>query len=236
MSEVEDFLSQMLPRYIRAVDAMHNGDPAPFVEVWSRRDPVTLLGAAATAGAGWENVTEPQRLVASRFSNGTPLDFELIAADVHGDLATWPTQSVTNTPSPRRPRKAGLPPGDADLPPGERRLEARAPPRRPGTRRQPGNGRTQRRVQSRPDHSSTVAAVTRHRPAGSPSSGNQPRRLHQMVQLLICITVEMTLISETVELAGGLEPPNRLFTRRLGPRRGARTTTTRRVHRERGWE
>ena len=52
MSEVEDFLSQMLPHYIRAADAMHNGDPAPFAEVWSRRDPVTLLGAAATAPAG----------------------------------------------------------------------------------------------------------------------------------------------------------------------------------------
>jgi hypothetical protein len=44
MSEVEEFLSQMLPRYIRAVDAMHDGDSALFVEVWSRRDPVTLLG------------------------------------------------------------------------------------------------------------------------------------------------------------------------------------------------
>jgi ketosteroid isomerase-like protein len=87
MSEVEDFLSQMLPRYIRAADAMHNGDPAPFAEVWARRDPVTLLGAAMTAPVGWENVTAAQRSVASRFSNGTPLDFELIAADVNGDLA-----------------------------------------------------------------------------------------------------------------------------------------------------
>jgi ketosteroid isomerase-like protein len=106
MSEVEDFLSQMLPRYIRAVDAMHNGDPAPFVEVWSRRDPVTLLGAAATAGAGWENVTETQRLVASRFSNGTPLDFELIAADVHGDLAYtvgYERSSVSVHGGPARP-------------------------------------------------------------------------------------------------------------------------------------
>jgi ketosteroid isomerase-like protein len=87
MSEVEDFLSQMLPRYVRAVDAMHNGDPALFVEVWSRRDPVTLLGAAASAPAGWESVIEAQRSVASLFSNGRPLDFELIAADVNGDLA-----------------------------------------------------------------------------------------------------------------------------------------------------
>jgi hypothetical protein len=51
MSDVEEFLSQMLPRYARAVDAMHNGDPALFVEEWSRRDPVTLLGAGGV-GAG----------------------------------------------------------------------------------------------------------------------------------------------------------------------------------------
>ncbi len=87
MSEVEEFLSQMLPRYVRAADAMHNGDPALFVEIWSRRDQVTLLGAAASSPVGWKNVTEAQRSVASRFSNGTPLDFELIAADVNGDLA-----------------------------------------------------------------------------------------------------------------------------------------------------
>jgi ketosteroid isomerase-like protein len=87
MSDVEEFLSQMLPRYVRAADAMHNGDPALFVEIWSRRDQVTLLGAAASAPVGWKNVTEAQRSVASRFSNGTPLDFELIAADVNGDLA-----------------------------------------------------------------------------------------------------------------------------------------------------
>ena len=87
MNDVEDFLSQMLPRFIQAADAMHNGDPAPFAELWSRRDPVTLLGAAATMPVGWASVIEGQRSVASNFSNGTPLDFELIAADVNGDLA-----------------------------------------------------------------------------------------------------------------------------------------------------
>ena len=58
MSEVEDFLSQMLPRFLNAADAMHHGDPAGFVELWSRRDPVTLLGAADTMPPGWLAVTE----------------------------------------------------------------------------------------------------------------------------------------------------------------------------------
>ena len=52
MSGVEEFLSQMLPRYVRALDAMHNGDSALFAEMWSRRDPVTLLGAAARRHPG----------------------------------------------------------------------------------------------------------------------------------------------------------------------------------------
>jgi ketosteroid isomerase-like protein len=87
LSEVEDFLSQMLPRYVRALEEMHNGDPAAFEKLWSRRDPVTLLGAAGPAISGWENVINAQRLVASRFSNGTPVDVELISADVNGDQA-----------------------------------------------------------------------------------------------------------------------------------------------------
>ena len=87
MSQLEDFLEQVLPRYVDAADAMHNGDSAPFAEMWSKTDPVTLLGAAMTAPTGWKHVTEAQRTVASRFSNGTPLEFELIAADVNGDLA-----------------------------------------------------------------------------------------------------------------------------------------------------
>jgi len=52
MSQVEEFLAQMLPRFLRAADAMHNGEPALFVELWSRKDPMTLLGAARSMPAG----------------------------------------------------------------------------------------------------------------------------------------------------------------------------------------
>jgi ketosteroid isomerase-like protein len=87
MSDVDVFLAQMLPRYLAAADAMHNGDPAGFRELWTRNDPVTLLGAAGATFAGWEDVTRAQAVVASRFFSGTPLDVEIIAADVRGDLA-----------------------------------------------------------------------------------------------------------------------------------------------------
>jgi ketosteroid isomerase-like protein len=87
MSEVEDFLSQVLPRFVRAADEMHNGDSTAFGMLWSSRDPVTLLGAAGLVIKGWKNVADAQRSVASRFSNGTPVNFELISADVNGDFA-----------------------------------------------------------------------------------------------------------------------------------------------------
>ena len=106
MSEVEDFLSRMLPRYTGAADAMHNGDSALFAELWSSRDPVTLLGAAGSAISGWDNITKAQRSIASRFSNGMPLDLELIAADVNGDGAytvAYERSSVSVAGGPAQP-------------------------------------------------------------------------------------------------------------------------------------
>ena len=106
MSEVEDFLSRMLPRYTGAGDAMHNGDSALFAELWSSRDPVTLLGAAGSAISGWDNITKAQRSIASRFSNGVPLDLELIAADVNGDMAytvAYERSSVSVAGGPAQP-------------------------------------------------------------------------------------------------------------------------------------
>lgn len=56
--------------------------------MWSTKDPVALLGAmGGSALSGWEQVTRAQRSVFSRFSNGTPVDFEMVAADLSGDVA-----------------------------------------------------------------------------------------------------------------------------------------------------
>jgi ketosteroid isomerase-like protein len=87
MSEVDDFLAETLARQIEAERAIHNGDPTPRLSIWSRRDPVTLLGAFGVARSGWEDVSETFRWVASRISNCTEYSFDLIAAGVSGDLA-----------------------------------------------------------------------------------------------------------------------------------------------------
>ena len=87
MSELEVFLDDVLPRQIEAEAAIHNGDMAPRLAMWSREDPVTLLGAFGVASSGWQEVSEAFRWVASRFTNCTAYDFELIAAGLSGDLA-----------------------------------------------------------------------------------------------------------------------------------------------------
>jgi len=87
MSELDDFLSATLPRQIEAETEIHNGDVEPRLRMWSRKDPVTLLGGFGIAHSGWDEVSRAFRWVASRFSNCTAYDFELLAAGVSGDLA-----------------------------------------------------------------------------------------------------------------------------------------------------
>ena len=84
---VEDFLRDMLPRQIEAETALCNGDAEPRLRLWSRNDPVTLLGAFGVQRSGWEEVSETSRWVASRFSNCEAYDFDLFAAGASGDLA-----------------------------------------------------------------------------------------------------------------------------------------------------
>jgi hypothetical protein len=54
MSDQDDFRTGMLARQAEAEEAMVLGDPAPRMELWSRWDPVTLLGAATgSCKTGW---------------------------------------------------------------------------------------------------------------------------------------------------------------------------------------
>ena len=87
MSDVDDFLSAILVRQVAAETAIHHGDPGPRLAMWSRRDPVSLFGAFGPNKRGWDAVSQTFRWVASRFSNVSGFRFELVAADVSGDLA-----------------------------------------------------------------------------------------------------------------------------------------------------
>jgi ketosteroid isomerase-like protein len=85
--ERDEFLADMLPRQIAAEEAIHNGDLPPRLALWSPNDPVTLFGAWGPCERGWGDVSRTFRWVASRFSDCTAYAFDLVAADVSGDLA-----------------------------------------------------------------------------------------------------------------------------------------------------
>src|SRR5512133_1258074 len=87
MSELDDFVAKAVTLHVTALNAAHNGDPKPYVEEWSRRDPLTLFGARDSVTGDWEALSQFIRALVSRFSSGTPGNFEVVAAEVCSDLA-----------------------------------------------------------------------------------------------------------------------------------------------------
>ena len=86
MTQTEEFLAATMPRLIEAETALHNGDPGPRIAMWSRIDPLTLFGAAASA-RGWAEIGPVFEWLGSSFSQGTSFNNEVIAAAASGDLA-----------------------------------------------------------------------------------------------------------------------------------------------------
>jgi len=86
MSNREEFLSWVRSVLWDAEVAIHNGDAGPRRAIWSRNDPVTVLGA-------WKNASGQQELdelfahLADSFSDCTSYEFELLEAEVLGDAA-----------------------------------------------------------------------------------------------------------------------------------------------------
>ena len=86
MSEVQQFLGEMMPRIHAAELALHNGDAGPRVEMWSHTDPVTVYGAALSP-IGWANVAPMFEKIAANFSDCSSCEWEVVAADVGEDFA-----------------------------------------------------------------------------------------------------------------------------------------------------
>src|SRR4051794_11646601 len=86
MTETEDFLAATMPRFTEAEIALHDGDPGPRMAMWSRSEPVTVLGAAMSAN-GWTEVGPMFQQLATTFSQCTSYENEVIAAWASGDFA-----------------------------------------------------------------------------------------------------------------------------------------------------
>jgi ketosteroid isomerase-like protein len=107
MTDREDFLTWVESRLRDAEIALHNGDATPRRAIWSRNDPVTVLGA-------WKSATGQQELhdlfgqLAESFSDCTSYSFEMIAANVVGDMAYTVGYEHTHASVNREPRKYSL--------------------------------------------------------------------------------------------------------------------------------
>ena len=84
--EREDFLTWIRTTLYEAELALHNGDPVPRRAIWSRNDPVSVLGAWRNAH-GQEQIDELFDALRKSFSDCTSFEFELQACDVVGDMA-----------------------------------------------------------------------------------------------------------------------------------------------------
>jgi ketosteroid isomerase-like protein len=86
VSDRDDFLAWTQSVLREAETALHNGDPSPRLAIWSAREPVSVLGAARSA-VGQEAVRELFQSLGDTFSDCTSHVYEIVAADVVGDVA-----------------------------------------------------------------------------------------------------------------------------------------------------
>ena len=100
MDDLDDFRTKTLVRQAEAEEAMVLGDPAPRMELWSRRNPVTLFGAATgECRTGWDELSRIFRWVASTFSDVSDFRFDVEVAGVSGDLAYTVATNASTGPS-----------------------------------------------------------------------------------------------------------------------------------------
>ncbi len=86
MSDRDEFLTWVNTALYEAERALHNGEPAARRALWSRNEPVSVLGAWRNA-IGQRELDELFTSLGESFSKCTSHEFELLAYDVVGDMA-----------------------------------------------------------------------------------------------------------------------------------------------------
>ena len=85
MDKVDEFTSSVIPRLRDEVMALHKGDVAPRMALWSHHEPVTLFGAELSS-RGWDDVEQAFRRLAASFTGGESCEYDVLAAGASGDL------------------------------------------------------------------------------------------------------------------------------------------------------
>jgi ketosteroid isomerase-like protein len=86
VTDQEQFIAWTQSRLREAETALHNGDAEPRLALWSVREPVSVLRAWRDA-VGQEQVRSLFHTLAESFSNCTSHVYEIVSAQVVGDLA-----------------------------------------------------------------------------------------------------------------------------------------------------
>ena len=86
MDDKADLIETLVARMKAADDALHAGDAGPRKALWSTKEPVTVFGAAMSANGPVETEATFD-WVASRFTGFESAEWEMLSADVSGDLA-----------------------------------------------------------------------------------------------------------------------------------------------------
>jgi ketosteroid isomerase-like protein len=107
MTDRDDFLAWVTSALYEAELALHNGDAAPRRALWSRNDPVSVLGAWRNAH-GQRELDELFTMLAASFSSCTAYAFELQAYDVVGDMAYTAGLEHTSASVDGEPRSYSL--------------------------------------------------------------------------------------------------------------------------------
>jgi ketosteroid isomerase-like protein len=86
MTDLDGFLAWVRTALYEAEVALHNGDAAPRRALWSRDEPVSVLGAWRDAH-GQQQLDQLFTHLGKSFSDCTSYEFELQAYGVSGDMA-----------------------------------------------------------------------------------------------------------------------------------------------------
>ena len=98
MTDPASFRTAITTLQHEAEAALVRGDVGPRLEMWSHADPVSLFAAVGPSKTGWSELEPTFRSVAARLSGGHDVSYELLAFDVHEDMA-WTAGFVRFTTS-----------------------------------------------------------------------------------------------------------------------------------------
>jgi ketosteroid isomerase-like protein len=107
MTDRDSFLEWVTSVLYDAELALHNGDAAPRRAIWSRNEPVSILGAFRNAH-GQPELDELFASLEQSFSDCTSYAFELQVYDVMGDMAYTAGLEHTTASINGRPRSYTL--------------------------------------------------------------------------------------------------------------------------------